>query len=155
MSRWISIRSSRIVILFALFCIACAGASCATLDPFDSDYELKRETWKMENRERLRRTNPAEALKKDIAELKSRITETEKRVEEWDKLAQIAAAPNCDLGDCAEAYARRLDRADFYRDAVAHQKMELREMERKLDQLQRSSDGSSGGGSGGGSGGSH
>ncbi|WP_144303919.1 hypothetical protein [Oceanidesulfovibrio indonesiensis] len=143
-------RFSRIGFIIALVCIACACVSCA----FD-DYSYEQEARDMEYRDSWCRSHPVECLKSDISGLKEALSENERKAGEWEELARIAAAPDCDLGDCAEAYARRSERAESYREVVAQQKKQLREMERKLEQMQRSSDGHDGGGGSSGGGSSH
>ncbi|TVM15877.1 hypothetical protein DPQ33_14325 [Oceanidesulfovibrio indonesiensis] len=100
------------------------------------------------------RANPIKCTENDIAEVKNNIGVAERYVKRHEESVRVFGAPDCDDPWCEEQMLKHSKKVDEGREVLAQETKKLRELERKLADLQRGADGSNGGGgsSGGGSG---
>lgn len=100
------------------------------------------------------RANPIQCTQKDIAKVKKDIEIVERSVKRHEESARVFGAPDCADPWCEEQLLKHSKKVDEGHEVIAQETNKLRELERKLADLQRGSDGSGGGNSGGSSGGS-
>lgn len=101
------------------------------------------------------RANPIKCTENDIAKVKKDIGVAERYVKRHEESARVFGAPDCDDPWCEEQLLKHSKKVDEGREVLAQETKKLRELERKLADLQRGADGSNGGGGSSGGGSSH
>ncbi|QJT08172.1 hypothetical protein [Oceanidesulfovibrio marinus] len=101
------------------------------------------------------RANPIPCLDSKIDRLKRDLVLDEKLIEDEEDMVEALALPDCDIPDCEEKLLKHTKRLQNYREVVEQRKRDLKDMEKKLEAMKHSQDGSNSGGSGGSSGGGH